>query len=101
MRAEIKYDGERLQLHKNGDSITAFSRNLKPVPSWKVAEVETYLPQACAKADTIILDSEVLLLSPAGLPLPFGTFNVHKKTKFASATGEACRGAIVRELLPD
>lgn len=31
MYAEIKYDGERVQLHKKGDKFCYFSRSLKPV----------------------------------------------------------------------
>ena len=36
MYAEIKYDGERVQLHKQGDSFSYFSRSLKPVLPHKV-----------------------------------------------------------------
>lgn len=36
MLAEIKYDGERIQIHKNGDQYSCFSRNLKPVTPHKV-----------------------------------------------------------------
>lgn len=31
MLAEIKYDGERVQLHKRGTEFVYFSRNLKPI----------------------------------------------------------------------
>ncbi|CAF4574702.1 unnamed protein product, partial [Didymodactylos carnosus] len=34
--AEIKYDGERLQLHKNKNKFEFFSRNLKPIQQHKV-----------------------------------------------------------------
>lgn len=34
--AEIKYDGERVQLHKKGDTFQYFSRSLKPVLPHKV-----------------------------------------------------------------
>jgi hypothetical protein len=34
--AEIKYDGERVQVHKNGNEFHFFSRNLKPVARHKV-----------------------------------------------------------------
>ena len=34
--AEIKYDGERVQVHKNGDNFLFFSRSLKPVKDDKV-----------------------------------------------------------------
>ena len=36
MFAEIKYDGERVQVHKNGDNFQYFSRSLKPVQAHKV-----------------------------------------------------------------
>lgn len=37
MYAEIKYDGERVQVHKQGDSFSYFSRSLKPVMPHKVS----------------------------------------------------------------
>lgn len=36
MFAEIKYDGERVQVHKQGDTFQYFSRSLKPVQAHKV-----------------------------------------------------------------
>ena len=36
MYSEIKYDGERVQVHKQGDSFSYFSRSLKPVLPHKV-----------------------------------------------------------------
>ena len=36
MYAEIKYDGERVQVHKKGDKFQYFSRSLKPVQPHKV-----------------------------------------------------------------
>ena len=36
MYAEIKYDGERVQVHKNGDQFEFFSRSLKAVQAHKV-----------------------------------------------------------------
>lgn len=36
MYAEIKYDGERIQIHKNEKDFKFFSRNLKPILEWKV-----------------------------------------------------------------
>ncbi len=38
MYAEIKYDGERVQLHKQGDQFKYYSRSLKPVLPHKVSE---------------------------------------------------------------
>ena len=36
MYAEIKYDGERVQVHKQGSRFQYFSRSLKPVLPHKV-----------------------------------------------------------------
>ena len=38
MFAEIKYDGERVQLHKQGNTFQYFSRSLKPVQPHKVLD---------------------------------------------------------------
>uniref|UniRef100_A0A6B2KYW2 DNA ligase n=1 Tax=Arcella intermedia TaxID=1963864 RepID=A0A6B2KYW2_9EUKA len=87
MFAEIKYDGERVQIHKNNDEYKTYSRNLKPVAPHKIAEVQQYIPQAFTGATTIILDGEILLMDTnTNLPLPFGTLGIHKKTAFTNAT---------------
>lgn len=36
MLAEVKYDGERVQVHKKGNEFRYFSRSLKPVLPHKV-----------------------------------------------------------------
>ncbi|CAJ0967635.1 unnamed protein product [Ranitomeya imitator] len=86
MYAEIKYDGERVQVHKNGDHFSYFSRSLKPVLPHKVAHFKDYIPKAFPGGNSMILDSEVLLIDTnTGKPLPFGTLGVHKKAAFQDA----------------
>ncbi|XP_006890972.1 PREDICTED: DNA ligase 3 [Elephantulus edwardii] len=86
MYSEIKYDGERVQVHKNGDHFSYFSRSLKPVLPHKVAHFKDYIPQAFPGGQSMILDSEVLLIdNKTGKPLPFGTLGVHKKAAFQDA----------------
>ncbi|NXU96182.1 DNLI3 ligase, partial [Cettia cetti] len=86
MYAEIKYDGERVQVHKNGDHFSYFSRSLKPVLPHKVAHFKEFIPQAFPGGQSMILDSEVLLIdNKTGKPLPFGTLGVHKKAAFQDA----------------
>lgn len=48
MYSEIKYDGERVQVHKNGDIFSYFSRSLKPVLPHKVSLLT--LPHTHARA---------------------------------------------------
>eukprot|EP00050_Salpingoeca_kvevrii_P020889 m.103651 g.103651 ORF g.103651 m.103651 type:complete len:1100 (+) comp9072_c0_seq1:161-3460(+) len=84
--AEIKYDGERVQIHKQGDTFKFFSRSLKAVTQHKVAHFESMVPKACPSGDSLILDSEVLMVdTKTGKPLPFGTLGIHKKAAFKDA----------------
>lgn len=86
MFSEIKYDGERVQVHKKGNEFKYFSRALKPVMPHKVSHFKDYLPQAFPKGTDLILDAEVLMVDVnTGKPLPFGTLGVHKKSEFADA----------------
>lgn len=86
MYSEIKYDGERVQVHKNGTVFSYFSRSLKPVLPHKVAHFKDYIPQAFPGGHSMILDAEVLLIdTKTSKPLPFGTLGVHKKAAFQDA----------------
>ena len=60
--SEIKYDGERVQLHKRGAEFKYFSRSLKPVMAHKVRHFAEYIPQAFPGGADLILDAEVLLI---------------------------------------
>lgn len=85
--AEIKYDGERLQMHKNGTSFSFFSRNLKSVQPHKTSYLKEFIPKAFPNANQIILDGEILLYdTKTKKPLPFGTLGKHKKNAFKDAT---------------
>ncbi|KAK3880469.1 hypothetical protein Pcinc_015071 [Petrolisthes cinctipes] len=86
MFAEIKYDGERVQVHKNGSDFKYFSRSLKPVLPHKVSHFKEFLPKAFPHGQDLILDAEVLMIdTKTGVPLPFGTLGVHKKAEFKDA----------------
>lgn len=77
--AEIKYDGERLQVHKSGNKFEYYSRNLKPVQEHKVSHLKEFIPKAFPNANDLIIDSEVLLYDhKTKKPLPFGSLGVHK-----------------------
>ncbi|CAH1732759.1 unnamed protein product [Aphis gossypii] len=84
--AEIKYDGERVQLHKSEKQFKFFSRSLKPVLEHKIDLFKQYIPKAFQHGKEIILDCEVLMYDhKTNKPLPFGTLGIHKKSKFEDA----------------
>jgi DNA ligase-1 len=65
---EFKFDGARVQVHKSGDDVVAFSRRLNDVTAAvpEIVDAVRALP-----ARDLILDGEVLSLNPDGRPQPF------------------------------
>ncbi|KAJ8961696.1 hypothetical protein NQ318_021295 [Aromia moschata] len=62
MYSEIKYDGERVQVHKHGSEFKYFSRSLKPVLPHKIQHFKEFIPKAFPHAKDLILDSEILMI---------------------------------------
>ena len=65
---EYKLDGARVQIHRVGRDVRIFSRALNDVTSSLPEIVEAV---RAYPADTLILDGEVIALTPAGGPQPF------------------------------
>jgi len=65
---EYKLDGARIQVHRRGDRVRVYTRNLREVTPAvpEVVEAVRALP-----AGEVLLDGEVLALRPDGTPLPF------------------------------
>jgi DNA ligase-1 len=65
---EWKLDGVRVQVHREGDSIAAFTRTLEPIGERipEVVETVRHLP-----GSSFILDGEVIALRADGRPRPF------------------------------
>lgn len=59
---QYKYDGFRVQIHKNGKDIRMFSRNLEEMTNMFPELREAAIRQI--KADSVILDSEALAYNP-------------------------------------
>ncbi len=59
---QYKYDGFRVQIHKDGDKVRMFSRNLEEMTHMFPELIEGTLKQI--KAKTVILDSEALAYNP-------------------------------------
>lgn len=67
---EYKYDGERGQIHKKGDTIYIFSRRLENITSMYPDVVEMVKKQV--KADEAIIEGEIVAIDPETLELrPF------------------------------
>jgi ATP-dependent DNA ligase I len=65
---EFKFDGARVQVHRSGDEVAVFSRRLNDVTAAvpEIVEAVRALP-----GESLILDGEVLSLTPEGRPQPF------------------------------
>ncbi|MEO8827218.1 ATP-dependent DNA ligase [Lapillicoccus sp.] len=65
---EVKLDGARIQVHRRGDDIRVFTRNLADITHRvpEVVEVVQGFP-----VDDVILDGETLSLDETGAPRPF------------------------------
>ncbi len=59
---QYKYDGFRVQIHKDGDKVRMFSRNLEEMTHMFPELIKATLDQV--KADTVILDTEALAYNP-------------------------------------
>jgi DNA ligase-1 len=65
---EWKFDGARLQIHRRGSEVRAFTRNLADVTDRVPEIVETVLE---LPVDSLVLDGEAIALRPDGRPFPF------------------------------
>jgi DNA ligase 1 len=66
---EYKYDGARIQVHRDGDRVAIWSRRLSDVTR-SLPDIVEIAQRHCSGAP-FILDGEVVALDPAGRPLPF------------------------------
>ena len=65
---EYKLDGARIQVHKAGDEVKVYSRNLRDVTA---AVPEVVAVTRAMPAREIVLDGEAIALRPDGTPRPF------------------------------
>lgn len=85
--AEIKYDGERVQVHFDGQHWKYYARSLKPVAENKIKNVKADVQLSCPGATSFILDAEILMVDTmTGKPLPFGSLGKHKRAEFKNAS---------------
>jgi DNA ligase-1 len=78
--AEYKYDGERIQAHKNGDEVTLFSRRLETISNQYPDAVELF--KKYVKAKNAILEGECVAINPdTGEMRPFQEL-MHRRRKY-------------------
>jgi len=78
--AEYKYDGERLQAHKQGDSVTIYSRRLENISSQYPDAVELF--RRYVRAKEAILECECVAVdSDTGEMRPFQEL-MHRRRKY-------------------
>lgn len=65
---EYKLDGARIQVHKSGNEVAVYSRQANDVT---IAVPEVAASVRALPADSLILDGEVLSMTPDGRPQPF------------------------------
>jgi ATP-dependent DNA ligase I len=65
---EWKLDGARIQVHKDGDRVAIYTRNLNDVTA-RLPEIVEHVRDL--DANSLILDGEVIALAPGGRPLSF------------------------------
>ncbi|RJP46274.1 MAG: ATP-dependent DNA ligase [Armatimonadetes bacterium] len=96
---QLKYDGYRVQVHKKGDEVRLFSRNLEETTLMMPDIIEGVLKQV--KAKTVILDSEALAYNPLSEEfLPFQeTTKRRRKYKIAEKAKEIPLKAFVFDVM--
>src|SRR5579864_2058845 len=67
---EYKLDGARIQVHRLGDEVRVFSRNLRDVTA---AVPEVVMAVRAMPSRALVLDGEAIALRADGLPEPFQT----------------------------
>ncbi len=66
---EWKFDGARVQIHKDGDDVVLYSRRLEDITQSLPDIVEAV--KKYVKVDTAILDGEAVAIDSDGMPRPF------------------------------
>jgi len=76
---EFKYDGERVQIHKEGNKFILFSRSLENI-THHYPDVIEHLKNNI-NAENAILEGEIVAIQPSGEMLPFQEL-MHRRRKY-------------------
>ena len=84
---EWKLDGARIQVHREGDNVRVFTRNLRDV-SRVVPEIVDHALTVSSR--DFVLDGEAIALKPDGRPEPFQV----TMSRFGRSTGDPLEGTV-------
>ena len=85
--AEVKYDGQRVQVHYGGsERVVFYSRSGQRVAPEVTAGLDAAVCAALPSVTSAVLDAELLLLDgPSGRALPFGSLGKYARSAYGAS----------------
>ncbi|MHA7618381.1 ATP-dependent DNA ligase [Cellulosimicrobium cellulans] len=94
---DVKLDGIRIQVHRDGDDVRVFTRSLDDITE-RVPEIVAAVRALPARA--LVLDGEALVVGPDGVPRPFQETAARSATQGERTAAEEAELAASLELSP-
>ncbi|GED08090.1 ATP-dependent DNA ligase [Cellulosimicrobium cellulans] len=94
---DVKLDGIRIQVHRDGDDVRVFTRSLDDITE-RVPEIVA--ATRALPARTLVLDGEALVVGPDGVPRPFQETAARSATQGERSAAEEAELAASLELSP-
>ena len=94
---DVKLDGIRIQVHRDGDDVRVFTRSLDDITE-RVPEIVAAVRRLPAR--TLVLDGEALVVGPDGVPRPFQETAARSATQGEWSPAEEAELAQELELSP-
>lgn len=94
---DVKLDGIRIQVHRDGDDVRVFTRSLDDITE-RVPEIVAATRALPARA--LVLDGEALVVGPDGVPRPFQETAARSATQGERSAAEEAELAASLELSP-
>ncbi|MFB7887502.1 ATP-dependent DNA ligase [Cellulosimicrobium cellulans] len=94
---DVKLDGIRIQVHRDGDDVRVFTRSLDDITE-RVPEIVAAARALPARA--LVLDGEALVVGPDGVPRPFQETAARSATQGERSAAEEAELAASLELSP-
>lgn len=94
---DVKLDGIRIQVHRDGDDVRVFTRSLDDITE-RLPEIVAATRSLPARA--LVLDGEALVVGPDGVPRPFQETAARSATQGERSAAEEAELAASLELSP-